>query len=224
MINEVDEALRALIRADALAGTDVEVALEAPTRDWASRRSGPTVSMYLYDIREDNNRRVTGTIRVLDEDGKVVGYRQPPRTFRLAYLLTAWTQRPEDEHRLLAAMMACFLRHDVVPEEHVPETLRDGGYPLGLAVAQPPPDNRKIPDVWSSLGGDLKPSLDVVVTLAVDVDTFIEAATRVMLPLRLRSSAVGDLKAVDDERSLRLPEPDEDRPPADPAPVGPARR
>ena len=33
--------------------TEVEVVFEAPAKEWASRRQGPTVDVYLYDIRED---------------------------------------------------------------------------------------------------------------------------------------------------------------------------
>nr|WP_308198993.1 Pvc16 family protein [Saccharothrix sp. S26] len=58
MIHEVDEALRRLVRDDALRGTDVEVAFDAPTKDWAARRNAPTVDVYLYDIREDLRRRL----------------------------------------------------------------------------------------------------------------------------------------------------------------------
>ena len=60
MIYEVDEALRGLIRQDALPGTDVEVVFDAPTKDWASRRNAPTIDVYLYDIREDLRRRDAG--------------------------------------------------------------------------------------------------------------------------------------------------------------------
>ncbi|CAM5568065.1 hypothetical protein SANTM175S_00304 [Streptomyces antimycoticus] len=37
MIHEVDEALRAMFRAEALAGGQVTVVFDAPTRDWAAR-------------------------------------------------------------------------------------------------------------------------------------------------------------------------------------------
>ena len=59
VIHEVDSALRALI--DREAGIrDVDVVFDAPTRDWASRRTTPTVDVYLYDIREDLRRRERG--------------------------------------------------------------------------------------------------------------------------------------------------------------------
>ena len=60
VIQEIDQALRALIRAEAFADRDVEVVFDAPTKDWAGRRNAPTVDVYLYDIREDMRRRDRG--------------------------------------------------------------------------------------------------------------------------------------------------------------------
>ena len=37
-----------------------------------------------------------------------------------------------------------------------------------MTVALPPPEDRSFADVWSALGGELKPSLDVVVSAPVD--------------------------------------------------------
>ena len=102
MIHEVDSALRALIERET--GTrDVEVVFDAPTREWAGRRNSPTIDVYLYDIREDMRRRARGLINEYDERNlRVVARHLPPRYFKLSYLVTAWTQRPEDEHRLLS--------------------------------------------------------------------------------------------------------------------------
>ncbi|MGI9063197.1 MAG: Pvc16 family protein, partial [Pseudonocardiaceae bacterium] len=69
MIHEVDEALRRLVRGEALAGSDVDVVFDAPTKDWAARRNAPTVNLYLYDIREDLRRRERGLINEYDADG-----------------------------------------------------------------------------------------------------------------------------------------------------------
>ena len=207
MINDVDEALRTLLREEALRGTDVEVAFDAPTREWASHRNGPTVDVYLYDLREDITRRSGNTIAVRREDGKVSGYRTPPRVFKLAYLVTAWTQRPDDEHRLLSALLSCFLRYEVFPTRLMSPSLVANGYPIGVTIAQPPPDNRKVPDVWSSLGGDLKPSLDLVVTMTLDVGLFTEAAAEVMAPMRLEPTGFNTFPDLADEpREGKLPE------------------
>ena len=168
MIYEVDEALRGLVRRDALPGSDVEVVFDAPTKDWASRRNVPTVDIYLYDIREDLRRRERGMINQYDSTGRVVERYLPPRYFKLSYLITAWTQRPEDEHRLLSAILACFLRHDAIPEDMLEGQLAEIGLPVAITVGLPPPEDRGFADVWSALGGELKPSLDVVVAAPID--------------------------------------------------------
>ena len=49
------------------------------------------------------------------------------------------------------------------PEE-LEGTLAEPNLPVYIDVAQPPSQDRSLADVWSALGGELKPSLDVVVT------------------------------------------------------------
>lgn len=168
MIHEVDEALRSLIRRDALNGSDVDVVFDAPTKEWAGRRNTPTLDVYLYDIREDMKRRQVGLVEERDEDGTVVGRRPPPRQFKLSYLVTAWTQRPEDEHRLLSSVLAAFIRYDTLPGDIVGGSLADAGIPVSVYVGLPPPEDRQISDVWTALGGELKPSLDLLVVAPID--------------------------------------------------------
>ena len=129
VIHEVDIALRSLIEREATDGTEVEVVFDAPTKDWASRRNVPTIDVYLYDIREDLRRRERGLINEYDERDRITTRHLPPRHFKLSYLVTAWTQRPEDEHRLLSALLSCFLRHDAIPADLVTGPLAE----LGLA-------------------------------------------------------------------------------------------
>lgn len=174
MIHEVDDSLRELVRAE-LGGPDIEVVFDAPTRDWAARRNAPTVNLYLYDIREDLRRRSRGRRNVYDEQGTVVSRTLPPRYFKLSYLISAWTQRPEDEHRLLSSLLHCFLRHDALPADGLGPELAATGLPVPVTVALPPPEDRAFADVWTALGGELKPSLDLVVSAPVTVAPLYEA-------------------------------------------------
>jgi hypothetical protein len=164
MIQDVDQLLEEIVRRDALNGSAVELVFEAPTKDWVARRSGPAVDLYLYDIREDLQRRVPAWEDTRDGSGKVKDRRLPPRRYRLAYLVTAWTQRPEDEHRLLSALLSCFIRNAMLKPDELHGPLAEADLPLYIDVAQPPSQDRSLADVWSALGGELKPSLDVVVT------------------------------------------------------------
>jgi len=163
MIHDVDESLRNLLRRDALEGTDVEVVLDAPTKEWSSRRNAPSINLYLYDIREGMKLRQEGRVELRDETGRITGRRPPIRLFRLSYLVSAWTQRPEDEHRLLSSVLACVLGYDTVPQDVLAGSLVDIDFPLEMSIARPPPEERAISDIWSALGGELKPSLDLVV-------------------------------------------------------------
>ena len=171
----MDESLRALVKRDALNGTKVEVVFEAPTKEWVAKRNAPTIDMYLYDIREDTTRRETAWIDIRDENGIVKERRLPPRRFRLSYLVTAWTNRPEDEHRLLSAMLGCFVRHEYMPPELLTGVLEDSDLPVIINVALPVPADRNIADVWSAMGGELKPSLDLIVTAPLDIERSLAA-------------------------------------------------
>src|SRR5207248_5275874 len=86
----------------------------------------------------------------------------PPRHVKLSYLVTAWTQRPEDEHRVLSDLLLGLLRYEAVPAEVLTGSLAELDIPVPMTVALPPPEDRAFADVWTALGGELKPSLDLV--------------------------------------------------------------
>lgn len=164
MIHEIDDALRRLVKDQAVPAATVDIVFDAPTKEWAARRNAPTVNIYLYDIREDLRRRSRGLINEYDEQGQVVRRVAPPRYIKLSYLVTAWTQRPEDEHRLLSSLLMCLIRFDAVPPALLAGSVAEIGMPVPMTVALPPPEDRAFADVWTALGGELKPSLDVVIS------------------------------------------------------------
>ncbi|MFJ9571697.1 DUF4255 domain-containing protein [Streptomyces bacillaris] len=175
MIHEVDDVLRALIRAEVLEGRQIAVVFDAPTREWAAKVNAPMVNLYLYDIREDMRRRERGLHNEYDERGAIVARRRPPRYFKLSYLITAWTKRPEDEHRLLSSLLACLLRYEALPPALLAGTLAEVGAAVPMSIALPPPEDRSFADVWSALGGELKPSLDLVISVPVTASPVYEA-------------------------------------------------
>lgn len=164
VIHEVDESLGDIVKRDVLNGSNVEISFDAPSREWAARRSSPTLNFYLYDITEDLSRRDVSIRETRNELGRVVARTVPDKRFRLAYLVTAWTQRPQDEHRLLSSVLTCFLRFDALPADDLRGSLTDSGSAVRVTVGQPLPKDRQLSDIWSALGGELKPSLDLVVT------------------------------------------------------------
>jgi hypothetical protein len=186
VIHEVDEALRRLVK-QALHDTEAEIAFDAPTKDWASRRNAPAVNLYLYDIREDLRRRQRGLLNEYGPDHTVTKRHMPPRHIKLSYLITAWTQRPEDEHRLLSDLLLSILSNESVPPELLTGSLAALGLPVPMTIALPPPEDRAFADVWTALGGDLKPSLDVVVSAPVDAGRRFDAGPPATAGVHLRT-------------------------------------
>ncbi|PSL55895.1 uncharacterized protein DUF4255 [Saccharothrix carnea] len=166
MIHEVDEGIRRLLDSGGVPGGGGELAFEAPTTDWTARRNAPTVNVFLYDIREDSTRRSTGNLEVFERD-ELVAHRKPPRWFRLSYLVTAWTNRPQDEHRLLSEALACLAGHGHLAPEWLTGSLADLGLTVVLESGGPVSEGRAATDVWSALGGRLKPAINLVATAPV---------------------------------------------------------
>jgi len=128
-------------------------------------------------------RRERGVLNEYNEDEtRIVGRHLPPRHFKLSYLVTAWTQRPEDEHRLLSALLAAFIRYDAMPADLLSGPLAELGLPVPLTVGLPPPEDRGFADVWSALGGELKPSIDVVVSAPINTGQHFEVGPPVTTP------------------------------------------
>lgn len=213
MIHEVDEALRALLAGSGLQESGVELVFDAPTKDWAARRNAPTVSVFLYDIREDPARRESGTAPEYDEHGVCVGRRTPPRWFALTYLVTAWTSRPQDEHRLLSQVLTCLAGTEVLPAELCTGSLAALGLAVGIETAGGGGQGPSAAEVWSALGGELKASVDVRVSAPLAGDR-TRTGPPVTEGLVLRSAQQSEGRPAGTGRRLRY----EDR--ADPGPDG----
>lgn len=218
MIAQVDAALREIVTDDALEGADLEVVFEAPTKEWAARRNAPTINLYLYDIREDVRRRPAGYLEERNDDGHVTVRRPAPRFYKLSYLVTAWTQRSEDEHQLLDNLLRAFLKYDALPDHLVVGQLAEPGEGVKMTIGLPPPEDRAFADVWSALGGELKPSLDLVVTAPMWTGRVYPAGPPVEEGVYLDVQDIVDGGA-DTGRHQHTPPPK-----AEPKPVAPARR
>ena len=149
----------------------VDLVFDAPTKDWVARRSGPAVDLYLYDIREDLPRRVPTWEDVRAPGGEVTRPEAaaapvPPRVPR-----DGLDPAPEDEHRLLSSLLLCFLRNPMLRPGDLGGSLDESGLPVYIDVGQPETQERSLADIWSALGGEMKPSLDVVVTAPIVVSS-----------------------------------------------------
>lgn len=196
MLQEVDDAIAAMLRARCGIARQVEISFEAPTREWSARRSAPVVDVFLYDIRESLDRRHT-LLENVRENERVVGQVLPTRWFACAYLVTAWTQRPEDEHRLLGSIIEGLLTVHAIPRDCLSGRLAEIERQFFLTLARPLVQERSISDIWSALGGELKPSLDLVVFVPVEPRELREVGPPV---LEAPSLFVSDGHSPPDER------------------------
>jgi len=165
-IADLDEALRALLRRDLERHgfEGVEIAFDAPSKEWSSKLTRPTVDVFLYDLREAAERAEISSTERRGNGPAVVT--PPPLHLELTYAVTAWTKAVQDEHRLLSQVLAILFSYVRLPEdvlEGLPEGSRLGD--VETSVGRPREEKA---DFWTSVGGQYKASIDYVAHIKVE--------------------------------------------------------
>jgi hypothetical protein len=164
-IADLDEALRTLLKRelDKHGFEGVEIAFDAPSKEWSGKLTGPTVDLFLYDMREaldraaatPSERRTNGVAVVSD----------PPLQLELTYAVTAWTKAVEDEHRLLSQVLAVLFSFSDVPADVIAQ---NAGSTLARAETSVGRPREEKADFWTSVGGQYKASIDYVVQIVIE--------------------------------------------------------
>lgn len=190
MLADLDESLRMLLSRElGRHGFDsVDIAFEAPAKEWSGQLSAPTVSVFLYDLRESGEHRH----RTIDERRANGGAfeSRPPLVLECSYAITAWTQAVEDEHRLLSQLLAILHSYPRLPADALSGRLSNGAqrYPIFGKVGQPKAEGKA--DFWNAVGGQYKASLDYVVTVSCEAGATHERGPEVRdLTVRVADSA-----------------------------------
>jgi hypothetical protein len=190
LIHELDVSLRALLRHQAPSDSPLDVAdisFEKPDPNWRSALERLTLNCYLYRVHENRNlrraefvaERSRGVQGADVADGgsgvRSVGRRRPQAVpIDCSYCLTAWSTASDDdaveeEHRLLSQVMRALLRHRVRPPQElwgaVESPVRP--YPVLSTFAE---DLSTPGEFWTALEHPVKPSLNCVLTLALEPD------------------------------------------------------
>ena len=168
MIHDVDELLERSSSATPSTARGSSVAFDAPTKRLGrapqrpDRRPVPVRHPrgYASAARPPGrtSRRATG---------RSTARRPPPRRFKLSYS----SRRGRSGRRTSTACCrrcCCASPHDALltaADLKAPSPSRTCRCPIDVAL--PPPEDRSLADVWSALGGELKPSLDLVVTAPI---------------------------------------------------------
>jgi hypothetical protein len=165
MLNLLDDALAGFLRVIVpLSAREIDVAFEAPDREWAAQLSRPTVNLFLWDVRPSLAEREHGLRVVTGDDG--THRREGPRPrIDCRYLITAWTTDVADEHALLGQVLAALLLNPILPAEYLKPRLVSDDLPRITLRTGGDTDSS---DFWSAIGGQLKPGLDVHISLTVE--------------------------------------------------------
>jgi hypothetical protein len=175
MISDLDETLKQLlIKKEAFDPAEVDISFNTPDREWSASISKPTVNFYLYDIRENHELRSTEWVIEKDQNG-IATRRKNPSRIDLSYLITVWTNDIEDAHRLLWHVLLTLSRYPSLPEELLSGQLAGQKYPIKTTAAQPDGLFKNPADFWGALDNKLKPSINYVVTLPLDLEVAFAA-------------------------------------------------
>ncbi len=167
MLADLDETLRGLLKEqlERHGFEGVDIAFDAPSRDWSGQLSKPSVNLFLYDLREAESLRSSEWSKI-KKDGRTLESR-PPMIMEASYAVTAWTQAVEDEHRLLSQVLAILFAYPQLPDEILNGRLQNGSQPWPIKGRIGQGKGEKS-DFWSAVGGQYKVSLDYVVRLSVE--------------------------------------------------------
>src|SRR3954468_2806140 len=195
MLADLDETLRSLLKEDLEAHgfEGVDIAFDAPSRDWSGQLSKPTVNVFLYDLREAETLRTSEWGR-LTRNGRTFETR-PPMVMEASYAVTAWTQAVEDEHRLLSQVLAILFAFPELPQDRLNGRLANGSqaWPIKARVGQGKGEKS---DFWSAVGGQYKVSLDYVVRLSVESGAQLERGPEVRTQTVRTRLADGPARAI----------------------------
>lgn len=174
MIQDMDETIRQiLIKKGKLNGGDIDISFDQPTGEWAGSLTRPTINCYLYDIRENVELR-SRDWRIERENGVARRIMDPIR-IDLSYILTVWTRNIEDEHRLIWRVLHTLSAQRTISTTEAQGALVRQPYDFPTKVALPSEAIRNLPDLWGVMENQLRPAINYVVTVALDINEVYEA-------------------------------------------------
>lgn len=173
-IRVIDEALEKLLRKELPLPADVgDIAFDAPTSNWSAQLSRIAVNLFLHDVTRSNHPGRSPVLR-RGPDGSPGERRASQPMVQLSYLLSAWAGTPRDEHQLLGDVVSVLAGIEQLSPELLSAPLSSSVY-VGFADD----GQYRTKDIWSALGGNLKASFTLQVSVAADAFEWTEQAPAV---------------------------------------------
>lgn len=125
MIDALDYTIEQLLRRELdVQDGGIEISFSQPNGQWAARRMGPTVNLFLYDVRENPALRrhqwqQASDQRIHPQRPGAAVFKRTPLMMDCFYLVTAWSgadesARPTEEHRLLSRALWALAQYPVL--------------------------------------------------------------------------------------------------------------
>ncbi|MEN3334224.1 MAG: hypothetical protein V7641_3589 [Blastocatellia bacterium] len=155
---------------DFAALSNAVIKFDRPVDDYQGEAAG-TVSLFLFDIRE--NLELRSNEPIIERSKGEATLRRPPRRVACSYLVTAWFGGAEKdkalkEQALLSQALQVMSAFPTIPNELLWGSLQDQQPPLPMVTLAA--EGMKNPaEFWTALGGKLRPSFTVTVTISVPV-------------------------------------------------------
>lgn len=173
MISDLDTTLENLFQLGFGTTLPFDLSFAIPDKNFAPiSKTRNTLNCYLYEIIEDRELRRVDPVFVRNIDG-TINTVLPPARIKLSYCITAWSPaqstpggEPQlDEHALLSQVLLVLLKYPVLPAQVLAGELANQDPPPTMIVM--PDTSKATSDFWSAIGGQLRPSLDYKVTIAL---------------------------------------------------------
>lgn len=168
MFADLDESIRRLlVERGNLNSGEIDIAFDMPTRDWAAGISKPTLSLYMYDFRENLELRDPSGWIVRPGPNNTAIKSRPAIRLDLSYNVTAFANSVEDEHRLLTRALLTLLQYPTLPEDLLQGMV--AGQEIATYVAQESKVFQTPADYWGSLDNDIRPSIELRLSASLDL-------------------------------------------------------
>ena len=126
------------------------------------------MNLYLYDMRENLALRELYWDEEEAGENRVALTRRPAR-IDLSYMVTCWAGGIKQQNWLLWRVLETFFRFSPLPDDLLQGDLRQTLHPIRTQVAQPEGVLNNLSDFWAALQHPLHPSINLVVTLDLDL-------------------------------------------------------
>lgn len=167
MIHDLDQTLERIIyERGKLNRNEIDISFEQPNGEWSSRLSRPTLNCWSFDLRE--NKKLRSSNRRVERNGNTGNITFPPRRFDITYLITAWTRKIEDEHRLIWRALTALKQTPIIYRDEAEGDLRYCEHDIPLLVATESDHPVNLVDLWSVLNNEMHMGFTLIATLELD--------------------------------------------------------